>query len=132
MNVLCRLALAIDYPLPIPADAVEFTFKVDDGEIRALDLQKRLVLLREVTRKEDDLPRLATYAVGRVFREDAVLYWDEHSKSVMLSKEITSSATSHELKLFFETFVDSCDWWLARMESKPVDSTSFPEMVIRP
>ena len=132
MNAVGRLASAIGYPQKVPADSVDFTFKVDGGEIRALDLEKRLVLLREISREEDELPRLASYSVGRTLREDAILYWDERIGAAVLSQEIPASATAHELKAFFETFADSCDWWMARTAAEPVDSTSFPEMVIRP
>ena len=132
MNVIGRLASAIGYPLAVPADSVDFTFKVDDGELRALDLDKRLVLMREVSRDEDDLPRLASYSAGRMLREDATLYWDGRNGAAMLAQEIPSTATSHELKVFFETFADSCDWWLARTAPGPAVPTSFPEMVIRP
>ena len=132
MNAMGRLALAIGYPQEVPEDAVNFVFNVDGGEIRAIDLEKRLVLLREISRVEEDLARLASYSVGRTLRENAVLYWGERSGAAMLSQEIPASATAHELKVFFETFADSCDWWLARTAAEPVDSTSFPEMVIRP
>ena len=132
MNAVGRLASAIGYPQEVPADSVDFTFKVDGGGIRALDLEKRLVLLREISREEDELPRLASYSVGRVLRENAILYWDERIGAAVLSQEIPASATAHELKVFFETFADSCDWWLARTAAEPVDSASFPEMVIRP
>ena len=132
MNAVGRLASAIGYPQEVPADSVDFAFKVDGGEIRALDLEKRLVLLREISREEDELLRLASYSVGRTLREDAILYWDERIGAAVLSQEIPASATAHELKAFFETFADSCDWWLARTAAEPVDSTSFPEMVIRP
>ena len=132
MNAVGRLASAIGYPQEVPADSVDFIFKVDGGEIRALDLEKRLVLLREISREEDELPRLASYSVGRILREDAILYWDERIGAAVLSQEIPASATAHELKAFFETFADSCDWWMARTAAEPVDSTSFPEMVIRP
>ena len=60
MNAVGRLASAIGYPQEVPADSVDFAFKVDGGEIRALDLEKRLVLLREISREEDELPRLAS------------------------------------------------------------------------
>ena len=132
MNAVGRLASAIGYPQEVPGDSVDFAFKVDGGEIRALDLEKRLVLLREISREEDELPRLASYSVGRVLRENAILYWDERIGAAVLSQEIPASATAHELKVFFETFADSCDWWLARTAAEPVDSASFPEMVIRP
>ena len=132
MNAVGRLASAIGYPQEVPADSVDFTFKVDGGEIRALDLEKRLVLLREISREEDELLRLASYSVGRALREDAILYWDERIGAAVLSQEIQASATAQELKVFFETFADSCDWWLARTAAEPVDSASFPVMVIRP
>ena len=123
MNVLSRLASVIGYPQTVPADTVDFTFKVDDGEVRALDLEKRLVLMREISREEDDLPKLASYAAGRMLREDAVLHWDGRSGSAVLTQEIPASATSYEMKVSFEAFADSCDWWLARTASKPVDSS---------
>ena len=132
MKAVGRLALAIGYPQEAPADSVDFTFKVDGGEIRALDLEKRIVLLREISREKDDLPRLASYSAGRTLRESAVLYWDERIGAAVLSQECPVSATMHELRAFFEMFADSCDWWLARAAAKPVDSASFPEMVIRP
>lgn len=132
MDVISRLASTIGYPQVVPAGALEFVFKVDDGEVRALDLEKRLVLLKEVSRQEEDLLRLAGYSAGRIFREDAMLYWDGRTGAAMLSQEISSSATSHELKVFFESFADSCDWWSARTAEEPVDSSIFPEMVIRP
>ena len=132
MNVLGTLASAIDYPLGVPADAVEFVFKVDDGDVIAQDLERRLVLSREMSREEDDFPRLASYSAGRILREDAILYWDERRGAVMLAQEISASAAPHELKRFFETFADSCDWWLARTAAEPIKTVSFPEMVIRP
>lgn len=132
MNAIGRLASAIGYPQAVPADSVDFTFKVDDGEVCALDLEKRLVLTRVISRETDDLPRLAAYSAGRILREDAMLYWDERGGAAMLAQEIPATATSHELKVFFETFADSCDWWLARTAADTVKPSSFPEMVIRP
>ena len=85
MNAVGRLASAIGYPQEVPGDSVDFAFKVDGGEIRALDLEKRLVLLREISREEDELPRLASYSVGRALREDAILYWDERIGAAVLS-----------------------------------------------
>ena len=132
MNVIGRLASAIGYPQAVPADSVEFAFKVDDGEVRALDLEKRLVLAREISRDTDDVPRLAAYSAGRMLRENAILYWDERREAAMLAQEISATAAPHELKGFFETFADSCDWWLARTVPSAAKTASFPEMVIRP
>ncbi len=132
MSALTKLASSINYPLVVPSDAVEFVFKVDDGEIRCLDLEKRLVLVRELTRDADELLRLSSYSPGRMLREDALLYWDERSGTAFLSQTIHARASSHELRVFFERFIDSCDWWLARIAAEPMDSSSFPEMVIRP
>ena len=132
MNTIGRLASAIGYPQVVPADTVEFAFKVDGGEVHAFDLEKRLVLAREISHEEDDLPRLASYSAGRIFREDAALYWDERRGAAMLAQEISAAAAPHEMKVFFEMFADSCDWWLARTAAEPVKTASFPEMVIRP
>ena len=127
-----RLALAVSYPQNVPADASDFVFKVDGGGIRAVDLGNRIVLLREITRNEDDLPRLASCSFGRTLRDNAILHWDESTGAAVLSQEIPASATSHEMKVSFETFADSCDWWLACTAAEPVDPATFPEMVIRP
>ena len=132
MNAIARLASAIGYPQAVPADAVEFAFRVDGGEVHASDLEKRLVLSREISREEEDLPRLASYSTGRMLREDAALYWDGRRGAAMLAQEIPATAAPHALKAFFERFADSCDWWLARTAAKPAEPASFPEMVIRP
>jgi hypothetical protein len=132
MSALTRLISAIGYPQAVPADAVEFVLRVDDGDVRCLDLEKRLVLMRELTREADELYRLATYSMGRMLREDATLYWDTQREAAVLAQEISVTASEHELRVFFETFIDACDWWLARIVAEPMDSTSFPEMVIRP
>ena len=132
MSALTRLAAAIGYSQDIPADAVEFVFKVDGGDVRGLDLEKRLVLMRELTQDEDDLPALASCSMGRLLREEAILYWDTQRHAAVLAQTVQASASSHELRLFFETFADACDWWLARVVAEPMDFSSFPEMVIRP
>ena len=49
MSALTRLASASGYSQDVPAGAVEFVFKVDGGDVRCLDLEKRLVLMRELT-----------------------------------------------------------------------------------
>lgn len=132
MSALTRLASAIGYSQVVPADAVEFVFKVDGGDVRCLDLEKRLVLMRELSQDEDDLRHLASCSMGRILREEAMVYWDTQRHAAVLAQEIQASASSHELRVFFETFADSCDWWLARVAAEPMDFSSFPEMVIRP
>jgi hypothetical protein len=132
MSTIGKLALAIGYPQVVPADVLEFAFKVDGGEVHASDLEKRLVLSREISREEEDLPRLASYSTGRILREDAALYWDGRRGAAMLAQEIPAAAAPHALKAFFESFADSCDWWLARTAAEPVKTAAFPEMVIRP
>ena len=132
MSALTRLASAIGYSRVVPADAVEFVFKVDGGDVRCLDLEKRLVLMRELSQDEDDLRHLASCSMGRILREEAMVYWDTQRHAAVLAQEIQASASSHELRVFFETFADSCDWWLARVAAEPMDFSSFPEMVIRP
>lgn len=132
MNAIARLASAIGYPQAVPADSADFTFKVDDGDVRVLDLGGRMVLTREISRNADDLPGLAEYAAGRMLREEALLYWDGRAEAAVLAQEIDAAASPHAMRFSFEEFANSCDWWLARMAAAPVDSLSFPEMVIRP
>ena len=132
MSVVARLVSVIGYPQTVPADSTDFSFKVDDGEIRAADLGGRLLLTRERSRRTDDLTRLAVCAAGRILKEDAVLYWDGRAEALMLAQEIDAGASAETLRGSFEKFADSCDWWTARAGQEPARSSFFPEMVIRP
>ena len=99
--VLTRLASAIGYSQEVPAEAVEFVFKVDGGDVRCLDLEKRLVLMRELSQDEDDLHHLASCCMGRMLREEAMVYWDTQRRAAVLAQEIQASASSHELRIFW-------------------------------
>ena len=94
-------------------------------------------MLRLVYRLTDDaahLPRLAEYAAGRMLREDAVLAFDPKSDAAFLWREIDGGSDSLALRLCFEEFADSCEWWRERLEvhGGAADAPEFPEMMIRP
>ena len=132
MSAIGRLLSAIGYPQVPPADAVEFTLQVDGRDVFAYDMDTRLVLVREISRGTCMIQKLAAYSTGRMLREDAILFWDERRGAAMLSQEIPATATSHELKEFFETFADSCDWWAQCTAEVPGRQPPFTETVIRP
>ena len=102
MSALTRLASAIGYSQDVPASVVEFVFKVDGGDVRCLDLEKRVVLMRELTQDEDELRALAACSMGRLLREEARLYWDTQRHAAVLAQTIPASASSHELRLFLK------------------------------
>ncbi len=126
------MAEAVGYPDKVPADASSFVFRVDGAEVKAFSLEGAVRLVYEIDADEDDLPTLADWAVGRMMREEAVLAAASSGKP-FLWREISAKADDAELRRFFETFLDSCDWWRARMdERKSGGAPRFPSVMIRP
>jgi len=131
-NALERLCEAIAYPEPMPEGATSFRLQVDGGDVLARLLGKRLILSRVLDRAEEDLPRLAAFAFGRILKEDAVLAWDERAAACILWQELSETADTQQLVHFLETFLASCDWWLARAGELNAPPPVFPDIVIRP
>lgn len=132
-NAIRKLHEAIAYPDNVPSDGdSSFIFRVDGGSVQARLFDGKLILSRVIDRQENDLPRLAAYATGRLLKEEAVLAWDERSNAVILWQDCSESANSLELKNFFETFLNSCDWWLERAADMNAPIPTFPDIVIRP
>ena len=131
-NVLEKLCEAIEYPEPVPEGAETYTLRVDGGDVVARLLGKRLVLSRVIDRDEHDLPQLTAYAAGRLLKEEAVLAWDERAAACVLWQDIQDNAEGGRLTRFFEEFMASCDWWLARAVELNAPPPAFPDIVIRP
>lgn len=131
---------SVGYPDRAPDGCVSFTLRVDGVEVLAEEAEGRLVLSCALTDDESILPVLATYAAGRMLKEGAALTYgrrptvDERS-SAFLWQEAPSDFEGAELTRFFENFMDSCDWWRARVETlrEEASAGAVPEtMVIRP
>ena len=131
-NALERLCEVIAYPEPVPDGATRFQLRVDGGDVTARMIGRRLVLSRVIDREENDLSQLAIFATGRILKEEAVLAWDERASVCILWQDVLDNAEGEELTRFFEAFMDSCDWWLARVEELNVPPPKFPDIVIRP
>ena len=131
-NTLERFREAISYPDPVPNGVSVFSMRVDGEDIQARLLDKRLVLSRVLSRDEKDLPTLAAYAAGRILKEDAVLAWDENQSACILWQDIKDNATDEQLTAFFEAFMNSCDWWVARAKELNAPPAVFPDVLIRP
>ena len=93
---------------------------------------RRLVLSRVIDREDNDLSQLAIFAAGRILKEEAVLAWDERASVCILWQDVSDNADGAELTHFFEAFMDSCDWWLARAVELNAPPVHFPDIVIRP
>ena len=106
--------------------------EVDGAAVTARLLDGRLVLSRVIDREEKDLPQLAEYAAGRMLAEEAVLAWDERAAECILWQEVQEDAEAADLLRFFETFMNSCDWWQARARELNAPPPSYPNIVIRP
>lgn len=127
-----RLALAIGYPDRMPEGSLTATLRVDGAEVSAAVTSDRIVLSQRLTDESDKLPALAGYAAGRMLREEAVLAYGDGA--AFLWQDASANASEQALVRLFESFMDSCDWWRARVEKSRAEEerTEFPEMMIRP
>lgn len=131
-NAIERLCEAIAYPEPVPDGATSFTLRVDGADVLLRLLGKRLVVSRVIDRDENDLPQLAAFAVGRILKEEAVLAWDDRISACILWQELSETADSKQLTMFFDDFLHSCDWWVERAEELNAPPIVFPDIMIRP
>ena len=122
---------SIGYPDRAPEGSVSFTLRVDGSEMRVEESAGRIVLSQVLTEDDSLLPMLASYASGRMLREDATLAYGSHS--TFLWQDAPADADERTLLRLFESFADSCDWWRARVDSREADGTvEISEAVIRP
>ena len=140
-----RLAEAIEYPDGVPEGALAFSFRADGGEIGASETPDgRLLLRMDLTAPSsfpspDDadalLPALVVHVPGRMLREEAVLAADD--AGAFLWQDAPAAADARTLRRLFETFMDSCDWWRARVEERTghgaeTGARDMPGFIIRP
>ena len=131
--MISKLASAIGYPDKVADDGlVVYTFRVDGWEIIAEKIGSRLVLKLYLDVAYDDLPLFASYAAGRLLREEAVLAWDDNAQKAVLWREIPPNANPSEMKNAFEEFADSCEWWMQRVLDIHAPKSLFPDVLIRP
>lgn len=139
MSAIVNLAKAIGYPDEVPEGCRDYSFAVDDFEVRAQETGGRLRLTATVftpARDGEDegrLAELAGYVPGRILKEEAVLAWDPDSESAILWQEYPATAEADDLRRFFEVFAASCDWWRDRASAVQEEAEPLmPEFVIRP
>jgi len=129
-----RLLAAIGYPERMSGDSAPFVLRVDGAEIAVEETNGRIVLSYVLSDDQGLFPTLASYAAGRIMREDAVLTCDK--SSAFLWQDAPASSREREMVRLFETFVDSCDWWRERVDALRGgdDASNAPDdaMVIRP
>lgn len=135
-----RLAKAIGYPEPVPEGAGAFTFRVDGADIFCREADHRILLEFPLASDVSLAPALSSYAVGRILKEDAVIAWGTvgGAEGVFIWQDAPADAEARTLARMFESFMDSCDWWRARVDalrgkSSHGESATVDEaMVIRP
>lgn len=129
-----RFAGAIGYPDEVPDGALDFVFRVDGWAIHASESLGRIVISHKLSDDDETLPALASFAAGRMLREDAVLAFGELAgeRCAFLWQDAPATSDEGTLARIFETFMDSCDWWRARVESARIESSEIPPMMIRP
>lgn len=127
-----RLVEAIGYPDGVPAGSSSAVLRVDGAEVSAEERDGRLVLSQALTDDGSLLPALASYAAGRMLKEDAALAYGEGG--AFLWQSAPADSDSRGMLRLFETFMDSCDWWRARMDALSGREEAPPPetMMIRP
>jgi hypothetical protein len=130
--MISKLASAIGYPEKVADGSDVYAFRVDGWEIVAEKIGSRLVLKLYLDVAYDDLPLFASYAAGRLLREEAVLAWDDNAQKAVLWREIPPNADHPMMKDAFEDFADSCDWWVQRVMETDAPKSVFPDIMIRP
>ena len=134
MTRLEHFLKSVGYPDRVPEGSSSFTMRVDGMEIVANEANGRIVLSYVLTPEASLLPVLSGYAAGRILREDAVLTCDK--SSAFLWQDAPGNSGTREMVRFFETFVDSCDWWRERVDALRggAAAAGAPDdtMVIRP
>ncbi len=125
---------SVGYPERAPEGSLSFTLQVDGTEVLAEETGGRIVLSCPISSDEAIMPQLAVYAAGRMLREDATLAYDK--PSAILWQDVPADSDAHGFHRFFETFLDSRDWWRARVEAfggnEAADEVAPETMVIRP
>lgn len=130
---LDRFLTAIGYPEKASEGATSFPLLVDDGEVLVRAEGVRLVLSRVLSREAADLPRLASFVPGRMLREEAVLAAEPGPDgAAFLWRELPADASAGAMQRAFESFCDSCDWWLDRISEFSAPEPEIPPMMIRP
>lgn len=127
-----RLATAINYPEEIPEGIVQYLFRVDGLGYAVEILGSRLVVKFRLDISGDEIVTFATFAAGRMLREEAILAWDKRSQEAFLWQELPVHGSSAELAAAFGAFVDACEWWADRVEALRVPASVFPKMMIQP
>ena len=130
-NAADRLLTVIGYPERIPNTDELFTLRVDGKEVFVEESAGHLVLSVVLTEDESMIPTLAAFAAGRMLREEATLAFG--SNHVFLWQDAPADADDRTLLRLFESFINSCDWWRARVEERRKgDAVEISEAVIRP
>ena len=146
-NAIERLIEAIGYPERAPDGALSFTLQVDGADVLVEERSGRLRLSLALSDDESLFPKFAAYAAGRLLREEATLTVGElaagsnppspqpsDGPTLFLWQDVSAAAGGHALARLFETFMDSCDWWRARVEEQTGnEERATPELfMIRP
>ena len=133
--------MAIGYPERMPKTDDSFTLRVDGKEMFVEESAGRIILSIVLTEDDSILPLLATYAAGRMLHENATLAYGSlegkasklQKHNVFLWQDAPADADDRTLVRLFESFSDSCDWWLARVEERGKgEAVEISESVIRP
>ena len=128
-----RLLEAIGYPEKASGDADSSDILVDGGVVHARARSGRILLSRALTGDSAHLPRLAAFAPGRMLREEATLAAEPGPDGeAFLWQDLPEDAPAAAMQRAFETFCDSCDWWLDRVAGFSEPEPEIPPLTIRP
>lgn len=112
---------------------MSFSILVDGGTVELSTDGGRIIFSRTLAATATDLPRLASFAPGRMLREEATLSaGPKTGDAAFLWQDIAADASASAMQRAFESFCDSCDWWKERTEDFSEPQSEIPPLMIRP
>ena len=127
-----RLLTAISYPDRAGVAGARAVLTVDETEVVVEEIGRFLRFTVFLDIGDSELPEFAGYVPGRIYKDAAILAVDAQGKA-FLWQEVAWSQDERTLRGAFEAFMNSCDWWRARLDAGLAESEiHFQDVMIRP
>ena len=127
-----KLLAAISYPDRAGVEGNRAVLMIDENEVVVEAIDRYLRFSTVLETGDGELADLAGYVPGRIYKDSATLSVDAEGKAFLWQDELASQ-DERRLGLAFESCLNSCDWWRARIDADRADSgIRFQDVLIRP
>lgn len=110
MSEQMKFLSAIGYPLEeVEGQIGTIKLIVDGFELRLSEVRGALILSYTLGKlSETDGLKVASFAAGRMLKEEAVVAYDPGTEELILWQKVAPNSGA---KIAFELFMTSCEWW---------------------